>query len=63
MWGYLDGEGRVFVKPEFLTVAPFHAGWARVTLANGKTGFVDLRGKFRERKTEEVAEVATAAGK
>lgn len=62
MWGFLDVGGKIFVKPEFLTVASFHAGWARVTMASGKTGFINLRGEFSERQKPVLLDLPTAAG-
>ena len=48
------------VVPKFLTAASFLNGWARVTQFNGRTGFVNLAGKFSERPV--VEDLPTAAG-
>ena len=61
-WGFLDLAGNVVVPAQYLTVASFAAGWARVTLFNAKTGFVNLRGEFSERQDREVLDLSTAAG-
>jgi len=60
-WGFLDLAGSVVVPAQYLTVAAFVDGWARVTLFNAKTGFVNPGGKFSERR-DLVLDVPTAAG-
>ena len=61
-WGFLDLAGNVVVPAQYLTVASFADGWARVTLFNAKTGFVNLFGEFSERRKQEV-DLPTAAGR
>ena len=61
-WGFLDLAGNVVVPAQYLTVASFAGGWARVTLFNAKKGFVNLRGEFSERQDREVLDLSTAAG-
>lgn len=60
-WGFLNLAGKVLVKPAYLKAEPFDQGWARVSLFNGKTGFVDLQGNYSDHRM--VEDLPTASGK
>jgi hypothetical protein len=48
-WGYIDGTGRMVIKPQFDEGASFSEGLARVRVGNnesGRYGFIDMAGKF-----------------
>ena len=68
-WGFLTVAGNVVVPSKYLAVSPFQANLAKVTLFNGRTGFLNLAGEFSEsqlplwRPAEELATVPTASGK
>ena len=44
-WGFLDGQGRLAVKPIFDQVGDFHHGLAAVQW-QGKWGYIDARGRM-----------------
>ena len=46
-WGYIDGEGKTVIKPQFTGAARFSHGLAAVqTTRAGKVGFIDETGKI-----------------
>ena len=62
MWGYVDAKGDWKIEPQFLRAKKFKEGWAEVSAANGKDGWVNPEGKFAVRKPARVGDLATAAG-
>jgi len=46
LWGYVDTKGEWKISPQFLSAKGFRGGWAKVSAANGKDGWVNLQGKF-----------------
>lgn len=49
LWGYLDGEGKIVIKPQFINARPFSENHAGVTVKVGeeyKIGFINQDGSF-----------------
>ncbi|TGE15267.1 WG repeat-containing protein [Hymenobacter elongatus] len=44
-FGYLDTDGRLLVAPKYSAAEPFLAAVARVTTPDGRTGYIDSRGR------------------
>ncbi|GAA4003458.1 hypothetical protein GCM10022408_13780 [Hymenobacter fastidiosus] len=44
-FGYLADDGRLLVPPKYRAAEPFVEGVARVTTPDGRTGYVDARGR------------------
>lgn len=61
-WGYVDAKGDWKISPQFLRAKNFDQGWAKVSAANGKDGWVNWEGKFRVRPPTQLGEMETAAG-
>jgi hypothetical protein len=62
VWGYVNAKGDWKIEPQFLRAKNFKEGWAEVSAANGKDGWVNPEGKFAARKPARVGDLATAAG-
>lgn len=46
LWGYIDGQGRIVIDPQFTAARSFHCGRALVKDKNGKKFFIDITGKM-----------------
>lgn len=49
LWGYVDGEGKVAIAPQFCDARPFSEGMAAVAVKDGygsKSGFIDKNGRW-----------------
>src|SRR5262249_22741119 len=44
-WGYIDKEGAIVIKPEFIAADPFSEGLAFVTIAPESKAVIDRKGK------------------
>jgi hypothetical protein len=44
-FGYLDEDGRLLVAPKYSAAEPFEADVARVTTPDGRSGYIDARGR------------------
>jgi len=45
LFGYIDGRGRIAIKPSYLACSHFFEGKASVIGETKKTGFIDLNGR------------------
>ncbi|WP_303309884.1 WG repeat-containing protein [Hymenobacter sp. BT730] len=45
LFGYLDAEGHLLVKPKYRAAEPFVGGVARVETPDGRVGYIDSNGK------------------
>lgn len=45
-WGFVDGDGKYIINPQFSEVQPFIEGLALVTTSTGKKGYINEEGQF-----------------
>lgn len=46
-WGYIDAEGRIAIKPQFIEAHDFREGLAAIMTQEGKWGFIDTSGNMK----------------
>ena len=73
VWGYLNLQGEVAIRAQYLKASSFHNGLAEVTLINCRKGWIDRQGQWMDtekivRKELEdsraaLSKMATASGK
>lgn len=46
MWGHINQNGEIVIKPQWTYTPDFYDGLAAVKTTNGKWGFIDKQGKW-----------------
>lgn len=46
LWGYMDVDGNLLIKPQFMAAGFFSAGLAWVRVAEGKVGYINTKGEI-----------------
>lgn len=46
MWGHINQNGEIVIKPQWTYAPDFYDGLATVKTTNGKWGFIDKQGKW-----------------